>query len=240
MKDDCMDQIRINEIKKTEKISDCTTLRNTERVKLCKDIVAESTALSTLNASICEYIQDATTKKRCLENIDAKKYENIIATKSYSEATCSELSGTFKSECLKMISTVDAEEAYYRAIKSGKIELCSLVTNERLYQNCRDTILGDVAIAQNSENFCMSILDQEKKNSCFARLAITRNNTLFENAVNTNNLQACESIADTEIRNRCHDIVVLSLVKITKNPSLCDTLTSISNRENCKRIDTNK
>lgn len=135
-----------------------------------------------------------------------------------------------------MDSTHD-EAQYLEAVKTLDLNLCKTIVEDRLKHVCQDTILLEQAQKSNNISLCSSISDGEKKVYCIEKAKTHQDIALFKRASESKDLRTCTSIMDTNLKNRCHDVITLELVKTSKNTKLCDTLTNTGIIENCKRIE---
>jgi len=237
-KTECHDRAVMASISESGDISICESIHDDTLKTACRDRTANNYAIAQGNKGLCVRITDPLLKKKCREDIDTVKLRTLVQEKTATEETCTALEESFQKECLRSIDTHRGEEQYLTAIKSGNLAMCDAITDSRLSTVCRDTILLDRAQKDANGSLCAQITDAEKKAYCTSRISTSADITQFQDATKSNNLQACMSIADVNLRNRCHDVVILELVRNSKNVQLCSTLTNTGIIESCQRIQT--
>lgn len=233
-------KISENSIEDNEKTAikptDCQVLENAEKRIHCLDTISEKIAVETLEKPLCKRISDIYIQKRCEEGIDAKILAKITKKEYVLTSDCAFLDGNFKTECLRRVENYPLEDAYQKAIQSQNPNECSLLLDEQLSRDCRDEIFLQLAKKTHINTHCTAIVSPIKKQECAAILKNTHQKTLFDQAVSENNLTLCASLADANMRDGCHDIVVLSLVKSSSNFALCSGIKNETSRWACLEL----
>lgn len=82
---------------------------------------------------------------------------------------------------------------------------------------------------------CLRIKDETKKTYCTSHISTKNDATLFKEYIASTNLNGCDTLSDENLKNRCHDIVTLTLVRTSKDSSLCQTLTNTGMIATCNQ-----
>lgn len=233
---ECRDRIIIAKIWNSGDLTLCDNIKDEKRQTDCRDLVALNIARDQGVKWLCARISNENGIKRCREDIDGKKLATILQDKSASPSVCSTLEENFQKECLRSIDTYKSETQYLEATKTKNLAACDAISEPQLQTDCRDNILLEKAVTDADIWLCWSISNAEKQSYCVKKWNTQKDISAFKEATNSWSLALCWSIVDGSLKNRCHDIVTLALVREKKDASLCDTLTDKSIIENCKRI----
>lgn len=233
----CKDQVILIQANSSTDLSICDAISENTLQSECRDTIAEGIARNTKNKHLCARIENERIKTRCREDIDSINLRGILQENRASQATCEELEGNFRSECMRAISSTQNEEYYLQAMKILDISLCAHITEKALATTCRDAIFLEQAQKNGNAVLCTNITDGEKKVHCIEKTKAYQDIHTFKRATESKNLTECEKISDTHLKHQCHNNITLELVKTSKNTKLCDTLTNTGIIENCKRIE---
>lgn len=234
-KTECRDYVQMNKLVLDPNSGDCNSIINESRAIECKNLMFEKTANELKQKNLCYQISDPDIVQRCRENIDAQKLAEIAIKKTASIPRCNELEGNFQKECLKLIKSYETEAQYVKALKQKNIGLCNGLDTE-IAKKCRDEILSENAEKTHSLVMCSSISDAESRTACEKNIKIAQDSAYLEQATTGENSNICQNISTPEIQVRCRDIVILSIAKKTKNPTLCDGLSNHENISICKKV----
>lgn len=244
----------------------CESIKNTEQKLACKNMILAIQALDSKNTALCVEIQDQAIKTQCQDrigleiarekwdkslcssitdswsisycrtSIDEENLRKIIQEWTASETTCSALEENLRETCIRSIAKKQTQDLYIKAIQSNSIENCELIEIESEKNICLDTVHLKKAVAENNISLCANILSSEKRDSCESLLEKKNDTIRFKELISTNNREWCSTLSDTVLQNRCSDTIALSLVRTSKDSSLCDTLTQTWIIATCKKI----
>lgn len=235
-KTECADYALIAKMLKNPESGDCSIIANENRKTECINLTFEKTAIDTKNKNICKNIADNDIAQRCRESVDAGILAEISKNNDASVEKCEKLEASFQVECNKMIANHEIELRYSEAVKSQEIGLCGIIGDEYLMQKCRNTIIANKALSEGNVLLCDYISDASEKKSCLEKTKLQKDSKLFETATNSDNLAMCENISQENIKHRCNDIIILSIVKKTKNTNLCQNLKNSENGAICQKL----
>lgn len=235
-KSECNDYAIIAKVAKNGDQNLCLAAENEERKNECINIAIEKKATDAEDTKICENITDEKIKLRCSENIDAKKLQKIITATHINIESCRELSGNFRLECEKLLKNYQSEENYIKAIQSENLAICVTVGEKSLEEKCRNTILSNRAEKEKNPTICEQVSHSDARIACIQKIQNNQENIIFETATKNENILLCQSIKTESLQKSCHDIILLSNIKKTKNYILCDSLLNTENRNICKNL----
>lgn len=196
----------------------------------------EKTATDTKNKNLCSHISDTNISQRCRENIDANILSEITKNNTANEQICSKLENNFQKECKKLIENYKMEATYTETITKENIEQCQMIGDTKLTLKCRDEILYKKALKENLDTLCSQIQDINQRNFCLSSTQNQKDAKNFEVAIQNNHIEICNSIINTDLKNRCYDIITLSIIQKTKNIELCKTLKNTGSIKTCEQI----
>ena len=237
LRSECRDRVVIAKIGNSWDMTLCEDITDESRKTNCRDLIALNSAREIWMKALCARISNENDIKRCREDIDGKRLATVLAEKSATPQICASFEENFQKECLRSIDTFRSEEQYLTAIKTKNLAACDAVTEPQLQTDCRDNILLERAVSEWNNVLCRSITSPEKQSYCVKKWDTQADISTFKAATSGKSLEECRTINDGSLRNRCHDIVTLDLVRESKDARLCDTLTNTGIIENCKRIE---
>jgi hypothetical protein len=217
-------------------VADCQILTLSDIRDRCQSTIAQNTALSAMDKTLCGGITTPTQQAYCREEIDARVLANLIETKTATEANCTSLETKHQEACLASIVRIDDNTILQEAISTDTLELCKTLSTEDLRYTCFDAILMKRALVSGDKNNCDYLHDETKKATCLARTTIQDDNEIFKKAIIEKNLSSCQSIGNATLKDRCHDSVTLLLIRDTGDATLCDTLTNTGTIASCKKM----
>lgn len=235
-KSECTDYTLITKYLKNPKNADCNAITNESRRSECANLMLEKTATEAKNKNLCSTIQDAEIGTRCRESIDAKNFSEIVKENSANIQSCSTLEGNFRTECMKLIENYKTEETYIAATTSNNIVRCNLLAEKNLQTKCQDEIIKSLAEKEKNTALCGNIQNGDLRQECVKRTISSRDMQLFEQAASSDNIELCASISDGNIKARCQDVVIIGIVRKTKNASLCNNLINTDSKAICQKI----
>lgn len=235
-KSECHDYAIIAKVTKNGDQNLCLAVEDENRKNECYSVGIEKKAIDTENTEICKNITDEKIKLRCTENIDAKKLQKIVTAGHINIESCRELSGNFRLECEKLLKNYQSEENYIKAIQSENLAICATVGEKSLEEKCRNTILNNRAEKEKNPTICEQISHSDTKIACIQKIQNNQENIIFETATKNENIVLCQSIKTESLQKSCHDIILLSNIKKTKNYILCDSLLNTENKNICKNL----
>lgn len=236
-KQECMDYSIILSVSRDMKSGDCESIENEERKIECRNISFEKTANDAGNKTLCRAISDENIATRCREGIDAKKFADMQKNNTATIQACGELEGNFREECTKLVNNYQNEETYVTAIRTNNLNMCALVGVPNLVDRCRDEILLSLSEIENNIALCSNIKNTDTKNSCIQKNQAKNDAKVLDDATKSESIALCSTISSKTLAESCHDIVILSIVKKTKNSTLCDSLNSRESMAVCKNIE---
>lgn len=235
-KQECTDNARIARFLQQPNNADCSIIQNEERYIQCKNLMYEKTALDANNKILCEQIANENIKQRCRENIDANILMEMTKNHSANPENCKKLENNFREECEKLIENYQTEAIYADAIQKENLIACGELNEENLKKQCHDEIIFKKSISENTQTLCTYISDDERKKICIQTTQNQQDNTIFQIATASNNIAICENIKNTDMKDRCHDIIILAIVKQNKTSEPCKNLKNQENTKICEQI----
>lgn len=127
----------------------------------------------------------------------------------------------------------DSTTLYRDALASHVLANCDKIQDSGLIQNCRDALLLEQAIKNSDINLCNTISEAQKKQFCITQLGKKNTNVDFASVVSSGNIGECQKLSSTRLKNQCHDMILISQVRNSKNTSLCATLTNTGMMNTC-------
>ncbi len=227
--------IRAIDIRKSGQIDGCDTL-GTGTVTLCRDAIASDTAITKNDAKLCDGISSLERQTYCHETIDETSLRSHIEAHTVTQDFCDTLVAKYKTSCMSEIRERDESDIYTRAIATDDTTLCQTITQVELKTTCIDTILMKRASQTSNPALCESISDIEKRVYCETQVSKVSDVTLYKKAITGTDVAACAPISNTSLQNKCHDTIVISLVRSSSNITLCDTLRNTSLVASCRQI----
>jgi hypothetical protein len=225
-KTECHDTIMALQAESSENLESCARISSTSIAHRCEDAIHQNIAIKGENKDACEKIQDITLEQYCRETIDEKKLQTLLTAGTLSANDCQSLEEKFQDTCRSSIQEDTDQAAYTKALWMNNIAYCTLIKDMTLRATCSDTILLKTALTNNAPENCEKIQDTAKKTYCTSHVASRNEAALFKEYIANSNLSGCATLSDTNLKNRCHDMVTLSLARTTQNASLCQTLTN--------------
>lgn len=213
----------------------CDTITSTGIALNCRDAISQNLALGSGNKTTCDTITDPAMIQHCRESIDEKVLQSTIEQGTATEAFCKTLEEKFQADCLAAVKENSDQAAYARALASNNLVYCTIITDATLKTTCSDTILLKLALTNNSASECNRIVDEGKRTYCTAHIESKNEATLFKEYIANSNLDGCATLSDSSLKNRCHDMVTLTLARTNKDPSLCNTLTNTGMTAMCQQ-----
>ena len=233
---ECRDMIGATQAKKSGDIAACDTLTGTGIVILCRDAIRSDRAVTTRNKILCDKVTDTERKIYCKEQIDELILQANAEENSLTKDLCNKLGEEQKWNCLNEIQQIDETNIYKEATSKNDEKLCKTIKNKELQSTCIDTISIKIAVSTNNSILCEKISDQEKRLYCKTQVSKTEDINLYKSAIESNNLSTCEKINTLTLKNKCNDSIIISRVKIEKNPSLCSWLSNTGIIASCQQI----
>lgn len=135
---------------------------------------------------------------------------------------------------MESIKQLDDSAVLQKAISEENLDTCKLLSTEELQFTCFDTILLKQALKSRDKNLCDYVRDEGKKDTCLSYMKTQDDNSLFKTAILEKNINMCSQITVDTLKTRCHDSVILLLVRDTKDIALCDTLIATGSIASCK------
>lgn len=234
-KNECRDSLIAIQAEWSGSLETCNTIINPDTATACRDIVAKNQASKTENKAFCKNVSDPALGQSCREEIDEKLLTKAIESGNITREFCNTLEQKYIQNCLWNISKSNDTNLYTKALSSGNINNCTSISDEKLRSTCRDTILLKQALNTNSMAYCNMMQDPEKKDYCLSHIETKNESTLFKEYITTLNLDGCKNLTDINLKNRCNDMVVLSLARNNKDPGLCQTLSNTGMIAMCER-----
>ncbi len=159
-----------------------------------------------------------------------------VQSNSLTQEYCMSLSDTYKTECMRKISTIEEEVLSEQAINGNNMNICEKIANIELKNNCRDTINLKLAIRTKTSDTCSDITGEKDQLYCRSQLSKIDDITNYKNAMRNQDITMCKKIVDPRVQSDCHDKILLSTIKITKDISLCVSLTNTRLISPCQQI----
>lgn len=233
---DCKDAITLVQAAKTNNPELCNQLTNSGVAIKCQDTIAQHVATEQGSKSLCKKISDTTLQKNCESTIDESSLRVMMESGTLSENGCKNLGTEYQTSCFDALKKNNDANNYSKALASWNMVYCSIITEQNLKNTCSDSLLIKQAISGNNQTLCEKIVDPEKKSYCLSHVSVRSETELFRQYVTGTDLNACTSLSDSGLKNRCHDIVTLTLVRSSKDISLCQTLTNTGMTASCQQV----
>jgi hypothetical protein len=233
---DCSESVQAVLYTQSGTIEDCQMLTLTGVRDRCSATLAQSTAFARMDKTLCAKIETPSQQLYCREEIDSRVLASLIETHTVTETTCASLEAKYHDSCLSSIARIDDNAILQDAISTDALELCKKLSTENLRYTCFDAILMKRALVSGDKNNCDYLHDEVKKATCLARTTIQDDNEIFKKAIIDKNLSLCKTIGNTTLMNRCHDSVILLLIRESGDAKLCDTLTNTGTIASCKKM----
>ncbi len=235
-KNGCKDNILLIQAGKTNNLEHCSQLTNSWVAVKCRDTIMQNLATKQGDKSLCKNISDTTLQKNCESFVDESNLRIMMESGTLSENGCRNLSTEHQTSCFDALGKKNDANAYAKALASENLIYCSIINDMELKNTCSDSILMKQAISTNNKALCEKIVDTAKKSYCLSRVSTRNEAELFREYVTGTDPNACSSLSDMSLRNRCRDIVTLTLVRNSRDTSLCKTLTNTGMMISCQQI----
>lgn len=228
----------------------------------CLDNVYSAQASKEKNATLCENIQDATTKSRCegsfaydfavtsgkqsdcdkiigdsdLKNACAK---NIVFTKiedvSFSGTvdTCNTLSGVDKDYCINRIRKDADIDLLQKGTNTKDIKICGQIQDAGMRNTCNDTVYMTLAMEKQDGLLCAKIVDTARKTNCTTQFIRINDVTILSKALAENSLSLCATITTPDLKTKCNDTLLLKLWITNKDTAICAKISDAGTRKQC-------
>ena len=165
-KTECQEAILARELTLSGTVSDCQKLTIATLRNGCVSATLQSSALRSLDHSLCSEITDTIQAQYCRELVDQQLLVQMTRSGTISQEGCSRLTDKYKQECMDSITQVDDSVTLQQAISSENLEACKTLSEEALQFTCFDTILLKQALKSGDKNLCDYVRDETKKNTC--------------------------------------------------------------------------
>lgn len=165
-KTECQEAILARELTRSGTVSDCQKLTIATLRNGCVSATLQSSALHSLDQSLCSEITDTIQAQYCRELVDQQLLVQMTQSGTISQEGCSRLTDKYKQECMDSITQVDDSITLQQAISSENLEACKTLSDEALQFTCFDTILLKQALKSGDKNLCDYVRDETKKNTC--------------------------------------------------------------------------
>ena len=109
-------------------------------------------------------------------------------------------------------------------------------TNSELQITCSDTINLKKAISTQNSILCETVQNTEKKLYCIGQVSKTDDIELYKSALIKNDLELCSRITSENLNTKCHDTVIITIVKSKKDITLCDSLKNTGMLTACQQL----
>ncbi len=236
LQSDCKDSVIIREAIKDNDAELCWTISKQDSQVKCRDALMLKKAEEKWDKTLCDSISESGSILYCQESIDAKTLKIAQENQTVSPLLCNSLSQKYREICTTWLTQMNEKQIQNDAIRDNNQEWCELLSLESEKQNCLDILYLKQAIVQKDANLCESITQGEKKDYCQKMFEKQNIAELFKEYIGTNNLEWCQTLSDLSLKNKCNDVVVVSLARINKDWKLCETLTNTWMITNCQKV----
>lgn len=232
----CQDMVSANLALTSKNIDDCTPLSTPDMRDRCKDNIYFSQAEIEKSTTPCLTISDENLRLQCTTAIDERRFADQTASGSVDDTFCESLSGDTKTRCQARIVRISENDLYKDALASKNLADCDLIETDSLKSQCRDGILFERAIKEADANLCDMITDVERANYCKNALTARSEKAEYTRIVSSGDISACETLKTESYRLQCHDLIILSEVRMSQNGELCENLYNTGMLTNCRAL----
>lgn len=236
LQSDCKDSVVIREAIKNNDSELCWNISKQDSQAKCRDVLILKKAEEKWDKTLCDSISESGSIVYCQESIDAKTLKIAQENQTLSPLLCNSLSQKYREICTSWLAQLNEKQIQSDAIRDNNVEWCELLSLESEKQNCLDILYLKQAIVQKDANLCESITQAEKKDYCQKMFEKQNTTQLFKEYIGTNNLEWCQTLSDLSLKNKCNDVVVISLARINKDWKICDSLTNTWMITNCQKV----
>ncbi|MBC7503931.1 hypothetical protein H7169_03090 [Candidatus Gracilibacteria bacterium] len=233
---ECRDTINIAIAQKNGNIELCDGITSTGSAIECRDNIRSDRAISSHNKILCDKISNSDKKEFCQNTIDKYSYANEVQSGSLTQEFCTSLGNIYQSECMNRVVFNDESQLSEQAIVSSDMSICDRITNIELKNNCRNTINLKIAISTKTNNTCSDINVNNDRAYCESQLSKINDMTNYKSAMKNGDIDTCNKIVDTRVQSDCHDKILLSSIKTSKDISLCGSLINTKLISPCQQI----
>lgn len=159
------------------------TLTDTASQQECHDSVIYALSASGTTKDICDEISEEKARSQCKADIDTRNYQARSASGTLDAAFCMTLSDDLQRTCQARISRTNDQDIYRQALSSKDISLCNTIAVESLKDQCRDTLILEIAIREKNVDYCENIIDSEKSAFCKKSLSNQNEALLYQTII---------------------------------------------------------
>lgn len=235
-KQSCLDNVMASLALDGKDPSKCTPLSSSGMVLRCQDNVYFSLAGEKNDKASCRSINDENIRTSCLESVEKSLFAAATVSGKVMSELCSTFETTIKTDCEHLVVTKDDTAIYRDAMSAKSLSSCDAISDEKLHSTCRDTLLYQKAVSGADASLCSQISDSAKAATCASNLNSRSDALKFQALVATGNLDDCDVISSDTLRVQCHDMVIIRIVRDTRDTSLCDMLTATGTIERCMKM----
>jgi hypothetical protein len=232
----CRDIIIASEALKSKNTSQCDELSSLPIIERCKDNISFAEAEYMKNSALCISIQDATLRSQCSDSIDNINLSERIASGSLDKVFCETLGGEVKNKCFLRIQRKNDSLLYETALTSRLLSDCDSIDDKKLRLQCRDALIFEKAIRDENMDLCATISDEEKSQYCQKSLLARSEKSLYLEIVSTGDITSCDRLQTKSLKEQCHDVILISLVRTNQNKQLCQRLYNTGMLSSCESL----
>lgn len=232
----CKDMIRMATAITSGDRDACETLTDTILQQECHDTVIYTLSASGATKDLCDEISDEHTRSQCKTDIDTRNYQARSASGTLDEAFCMSLSDELQRTCRARISRTNDQDTYRQALASKDISLCNTITVEALKNQCRDTLILEIAIREKNADYCENILDSEKSSFCKKSLSNQNEALLYQTIISQWDITKCSILTIDSYKHQCHDVLTIALVRTSADTTHCQSLYNTGMIASCEKI----
>lgn len=140
-----------------------------------------------------------------------------------------------RARCTRSIIQKEENTLLTKAMEGTDPSLCDELTQETNQSLCRNEVYFRVAMTEKDTSYCSRITDTKRANLCDSNLLSARIQRIVQNALQNDDPSLCNEL-DTGRQVSCRESVFMSRVRKTRDPSLCENLTTPYLMTACREI----